>query len=255
MGALAQAQRAVQSFILGGSGEEAAALIEPDGLDTGRRLQIYRNHFQLSLREALAAVYPVVCQIVDPSFFAWLAHEYVSKHPPRDPRLCAFGDQLPEFIDRFPPCGELPYLSDLARLEWALHTALHAPDERALSPEVLATVSEADPFRLELRFHPSVRYIRSGVRIDAIWLAHQDQAPPGELNLSERPVHLEVRCVGNEVGFREIARGPFVFRSALQAAATLGLAAEGALSIEPEMDVQEAVEAVFTEGLVTAVVP
>ena len=47
-------------------------------------------------------------------------------------------DLFPEFLARFPPAASLAYIADVARLEWAVNRALHAPDAAPLDVARLA---------------------------------------------------------------------------------------------------------------------
>ena len=81
--------------------------IHGDGIDPAARLRIYRHHYESSLAEALRAIYPVVCRLVDERFFAFAAHEYIRSSPPRRVCLHEYGADFAEFLAGFPPCREL----------------------------------------------------------------------------------------------------------------------------------------------------
>ena len=120
--------------MLGGDAGAAAREIEADGLAPEARLEIYRHHVLTTLTSALEATFPVVCRLVDRRFFAYAADRYLRAHPPTGPCLFEYGDSFPDFLAAFPPCRDLAYLPDVARLEWAMNAALHAADVDAIDP-------------------------------------------------------------------------------------------------------------------------
>ena len=115
----------------------AAALLDPDvaapdglvawnGSDPAHRFAVYRNNVTSALSDVLADSFPVTQQLVGEAFFRALAQVFVRAHPPRTRVLAHYGHELPEFVAQFPPAAGLPYLADVARLEWQRLQALHA---------------------------------------------------------------------------------------------------------------------------------
>src|SRR5437870_2320134 len=135
MSSLRELQAGVRAALLADDERGVAPDVVDDGLSASARLAVYRHHVFTSLTEALEATYPVVCRLVDRRFFGWVADQYVRVRPPAGPCLFEYGADFPEFVAAFPACAHLPWLADVARLEWAMNAALHAPDAPALEPE------------------------------------------------------------------------------------------------------------------------
>mgnify|MGYP000103159968 CR=1 FL=1 len=74
------------------------ATVRGDGLAPSERLEIYANHFRLSLVEALATTFPVVRTLLGEGCFAQCAGLFVRRHPPRSPCLFAYGARLPAYL-------------------------------------------------------------------------------------------------------------------------------------------------------------
>src|SRR5262245_41990171 len=117
--------------------------IDGGGLAPEQRLQVYRNNCLISLTDALKATYPVLHRLVGDGFFRTAAIAFIKAHPPREPRLSTYGAAFAAFLAQYPPASGLVYLPDVAKLEWALNSALHAPDVPALSPAELEQAAEA----------------------------------------------------------------------------------------------------------------
>lgn len=141
------------------------------------RLALYRANLGAGWTRALADAYPVVLQLVGEEFFGGLARAYGKECPSQDPDLAGFGRHFADFLEGFAPAAPLPYLPDMARLEWAVHRACLAPDA---APAGIATLAKLAPEALEAaRFtlHPSVAVLRSPWSIVPLWQAHQPGGP------------------------------------------------------------------------------
>ena len=95
--------------------------------------------------------------------------------------LGEFGDSFSEFLAGFPACAQLPYLPDVARLEWALHAAQHAEDAVPLDLRQLAEIPPETVPRLVFTLDPSLTLLASPWPIDRIWDANQPGAAPDTL--------------------------------------------------------------------------
>lgn len=137
---------------------------EPE--EAARRFAVYRNNVAHSLREALARRFPVIRRLVGAEFFGAMAAEFIALHPPVSPVLQEWGADFAPFLDGFPPVSALPYLGDVARIEWARGLSYHAADAVALAPE---RIPETAPLHL----HPSLRLLRLHHPAVSIWQANQ----------------------------------------------------------------------------------
>jgi hypothetical protein len=247
---LAELQDAFGRAIWQGSDEAVAGLIRGDGLPPEARLAIYRHHVFSTLTAALASAYPVVVRLVDARFFAYAADAYVRAHPPAGPCLVEYGESLPEFLAAFPPCRDLGYLSDVARLEWAMHRALHAPDAAPVDPERLRAVAPDAAPGIRFRLDPSLSLCRSVWPIDRIWRANQPGADPAiRVDLGAGGARLEVRRLGDDVVFRALGAPAFAFRQALAGGKPIETAAEAALAEEPGFDLTGAIQELLREAV------
>jgi hypothetical protein len=247
--------------LLAFQGAFAAALLNPepripplvsrsDDADATRRFGIYRNNVNASLSGALASRFPVIERLVGADFFRAMALLFIERHPPRSPVLSAYGAGFPDFLDRFEPVASLPYLSDIARLEWARAAAYHAADDHSVD---IARLSSIPPERLHdvrLTFHASARVIASNYPIISIWRTntHDDAVReigpdlPGEAALVSRPA-LDVLVT-------PLPRGAARLFTRLAHGDTLGAAAQVATEDDPELELSDALALLFGAGAV-----
>lgn len=243
----------MRGALLGGPAAALEALVEPDGLAPAARLAVYRHHVESSLTAVLRAAHPAVVRLVDERFFAYAAREFIRAEPPAGPCLAEYGAGLAAFLERFPPCRALPWLADVARLEWLRHEAALAPGAPPLGRETLAAISPARWPGLGLRLDPSIRHLASPWPVDRIWLVNQPGAS-GELDLAaETPpggVRLEIRRQDGLVTMRRLQPGPFRLRRALAGGLVVEEAAAAALEEDPSLRLTEALAEILADGLI-----
>ena len=168
--ALAAGQQAFATALL----DTAATLPSFAGAAVLQRFALYRGNLSATWRRTLGHAYPVVLALVGEQFFAGLARAYGRQYPSDSADLNHFGARFADFLSSFPPAAELPYLPDMARLEWAVHLAHYAADAQALAPEALAALH---PDQLEVRrftLHPACALLASNWQVAALWQAHQE---------------------------------------------------------------------------------
>lgn len=198
---LLELQQAIQRSLLECTDGEASAWVIADGLDAGARLGIYRNTCASVLVTALRLAFPAVQRLVGPEFFEGAAGLFVAQAPPRSAWLDEYGADFPDFLGRLPQAAPVPYLADVARLEWHVNLVLHAPDVQPLDIARLTALSEAGSAQLRFEPHPAVRLLRCEFPADNIWRAvlERDERAMAAVDLAEGPVWLLVHRTQNRI--------------------------------------------------------
>jgi len=251
MSTLLELQMQLSQAVLGGDTAEIGAAVRGDGLDPAARIGIYRNHASATLGASLQGTFPVICRLVDERFFAYAAHEYLREHPPHSRCLVEYGADFADFLADFEPCKALPYLADVARFEWALNIAASVREAAPLPPQVLAEVPTNEAACVALRLQPSLSYVSSPWPIDAIWQANQENEVP-LVDLASGGARLEVRRVGDSVGWLRLEPATLAFRTALADGLVLAAAMAAAALQDPAFNLAAAVQNIFAEGLAVA---
>lgn len=125
------------------------------------RITIYRNNVRVNRIAALADAFPNVIQLVGLDYFRALARAYADAVSANSANLHDDGERLPAFIRTFAPAADLPYLADVAQVDWLMHRAYFADDTPAVNPEVLSMIGPARFGMAVLRFAPSLGLARS----------------------------------------------------------------------------------------------
>lgn len=206
------------------------ASIASGRISAASRLDVYRNHYRITLAEALAANFPVVRALVGEAFFAAAARRFLDATPPRQPVLAEYGQALADFLDVLPEAAEVPYLGDVARLEWLMLRAYQAEAAAPLTAIALAAMDPAQAARVRLCLHPAAALLQSPYPVHRIWSLHQPGCDDPPVSLDEGAVDLLVGRTGGEVMWRVLQPAEAAFLAAARDSATLGDACQSVLA-------------------------
>ncbi len=152
-----------------------------------------------------------------------------------------YGAQMASLVAGFEPAQGLPYLADVAALEWTCHCAYFADDATALDLARLAQVSPEHYPDLILHFLPACHLVRSRYPVAAIWHAHQPGTPcEFQIDLDSGPSNALVSRKHDVVRVSELSAADADWLQSLQAAIPLGEATDATLARHPDFDVQAA---------------
>jgi len=213
----------------------AAGLLDPDrpvpdrlrspaGGSADRRYAVYRNNVVGGLVDALAETFPASLNLVGDAFFRAAAATFVRAHPPGSALLLHYGGGLPAFLRGFPPAAGVPYLGDVAELEWAQAEAFHAPDAAPVPVDALGAVPQEALADTGLALHPSLRLISSSYPVVALWADLLGRPGAEDVDLRHGEDALVLRP-GWQVEVTALPPGSATFLSALSAGAGLATAA------------------------------
>lgn len=223
MSALLERQREFAAALTG-SLHDIAEKVIGDAIPAEGRVQVYANHFRVSLLDALATTFPVTRALVGEAFFAQTARAFLIYDPPRSPVLAQYGGGFPTFLAALPDLGGHTYLPDVAAFEWALNVAYHAGDTPLLRPEDLPDPETAAQLCLPL--HPSAQRLSTPFPISEIWQVHQPDAPAIErIDMNGGGERLLIWRQGIDICWRKLEAGEDILLAELEGGAALGKAA------------------------------
>lgn len=239
----------------------AAALLDPglpspeglvawNGSDPARRFAVYRNNIVVSLVDALADTFAVTQELVGEPFFRAMARVFALSAAPKSRLMAFYGEGFPDFIAGFPPAAGVPYLADMARLEYLWVLAYHAGDVSPLAANELAAAL-ADPESLPMLrvvLYPSLHVLASRYAVASLWGAHQGLLALADVVPDQPETALVLRC-GLEVEVLRITPADGAFIAALRDGMPLG----GAVQVAgPGFDPSGALGLLLQKGAVTA---
>lgn len=252
-------QAAFAAALLAADGQCPPGLRTWNGSAPEARFAVYRNNVIIGLVDALADSFPVTQALVGEDFFRTMAREFVRRSPPRSPVLAFYGEEFPGHIAGFAPAAGLPYLSDVARLEYLRVLAWHAADADVISPARLATVAaDADALAAShVALHPSVFMLPSTHAVVSLWAAHQSDAV-AEALAGVSPASPETALIcrdGLEVAIYRIDAGTAVLVARLLAGSALGAAMDAAAQAAPDFDPSSTLALLLRAGAICDIHP
>lgn len=169
-------------------GAGAGQVLNPQRGTPGlERLAVYAGGYRARTREALAEVYEAVRHLLGERAFSALADAYVARYPSHDYNLTFVGRHLPEFLPGTCWAERLPFLPDLARLEWQVCRAFHAADAPPLDVAALSAVPPRAWDRVRLTLQPSVGLVSSAWPIRDLWEARRVAREAVDIAVVGRP--------------------------------------------------------------------
>ena len=241
-------------------GDEAARqrflgrFIHPACRQAEQGLEAYQTSVQANLASALVATYPVVGAIVGPDFLAAMARTYARLVPSRSGDLNRYGEDLDRFLASYSPTASLPYLPDVARLEWRIQQVHMAP----LAPEVdlmgLTLLTNGDWGDLRFQLDPGHQLLASSWPLARILEVNQPgyqgdftvDFEQGETVLIQRQIQ--------RVQVSALAPGEHAFLAALNQGETLMNAVGFATGQNPDFDLGAVLERHLASGLIRRVI-
>ena len=229
-------QRAFREHVLG---QDCGALIKSsvgDRIPAAARLRVYRHHVLTSLAAALGTTFATVRTVVGDDFFDGMARTFIARSPPAGPVLSEYGAGFPAFVGHWSLAAGLPYLADVARLDWALNVAYNTPDAPGLTADHLAAVPPERLTDLRLGLRTGVSLLASPYPIDRIWaLNHGDAVETVDLDAGG--VRLLIFPRADDAAFARLEDGVAALAGALRDGQGLGGAIEQAIVAQPGLDV------------------
>ena len=239
----------------------AAALVAPASTEGAalddERMAIYRTNGRATYRHALGATFAVVKRLTGAPFFNAAVDTFVAAHPPFSGDLNVYGEHFADFVERYAPAANLPYLADVARLEWAIDEASRAADAPRVPDAALAALAIVPPERVphvRIALDVSCRLVESAYPILRIWRANQDDRSGDErIDLEEGGILLIVRRDTDGMAIEALRRGEYAWLAALAQAATLHAAIDAALAADPAFDLGAVLRTHIGAGTIAAI--
>lgn len=159
----------------------------PTGVDIGTRLGVYTGGYPARIREALIQAFPAVAKILGDAALASLLERYRPQIPTGWCNLNSVGRALPDFLRSDRLAEELPFLPDLARLEWSVFECFHARVGNPIDLSFAAGWELDDWAGARIGFQPGVALVTSPWPIHSLREARRSERSQIDIDLVEHP--------------------------------------------------------------------
>lgn len=243
----AASQQALLQLLLAPLGQagDRNAFIAHHALATPLRgLAAYQANGHALAERALGSAYPVVQQMLGAESFAALARALWHAMPPQCGDVAYWGHALDQFVPSDPQLQNVPYLADVASVEWALHRAAMAADARP-NPSSVSLLTTHDPQSLRVRLCPALRVLPSVWPVVSLLHAHGAGLPAHSENHAPNLAHAAAAVQARQAetavvwrdGWRPQVRQALPHEAALLQALLRGATLGQALDAAPHLDV------------------
>lgn len=220
---LAELQRAVASHILSGEGPKLGDWIcVPAGADVAARLAVYTRGYPARVTGSLREAFPAVANILGEDSFAALTARYLAHLPAELRNLNDVGAALPAYLRSDELRDDLPFLPDLAELEWAVVRCFHAKLETPFDASASSGWSMEDWARARIEFQPGLALVRSPWPLHQLRETRHRERSQIDVDLVGRPDQVLVFRRGFEVVVESIGDVEAEAIERLRAGAPLG---------------------------------
>jgi len=142
---------------------------------------VYRNTVMKACIDALQANFPAVARLVGDEWFRAAAAVHMRSELPAEPMLVLYGAGFADFLARFEPAAELPYLPAVARVDRLWSEAHVAADAAPLGADALLSLVPADLAQRTLQPHPATRWVWSEEHpIHSLWSRNRTADDPAD---------------------------------------------------------------------------
>ena len=234
--ALRDLQAEMATYLVSGDDADILGLIVGDTIPAGARLRIHRHQLYESLGAALAGTFPTVQQLVGDAFFRAMARAFIAQALPAQPVLNEYGEGFPAFVGTYEPTRGLPYLTDVARLDWALNLAFNSPLGQQLTAADLSSIPGEQLPSTKVGLAPGTCVIHSTYPLDRIWSASQPGASIATVDLGEGGICLLVLRRPDDASFIALTKAEAAFVAALASGEPLEDAALAAFAASAGFD-------------------
>lgn len=201
---------------------------------------VYRNTSARGIVEALRASFPTIDALLGTDMFTQIALDYRREAPPVGPILSDHGATFAGWLARQPWTSELPYVADVATIDWLWLQSFLAGDRKSL----------AEPSRDDARImlHPAARFAWLATPALTIWQAHRTPCGVDELEPEWREEGVLVVRPANEVGVHPLDPACHRLLLACSVPARVDEIVAAVAEAFPQSDVPELLQQCVTSG-------
>lgn len=202
--ALEELQRAFRHALLNSVTDRLAGAIRTEELDPAARFSLYHNNVFGNLATVLCLTYPAIARLVGADLFAAAVARFLADSPSDHASLYEWGKGFPAFLECLAPAPLC--FGEVARLEWAISYALHAPEEVKVDLARFAASARERRGRITFRPCAGISLLVFDCPAYAIWQAVMaaDKAAMAAIDFDAEPERLIVHRTGSSAGVLEL---------------------------------------------------
>lgn len=136
-------------------------------LSLEQAFNLYHSIYEARLTEVLMSHFPAVRWVLGKDLFNKICHKYVETQPSVTYNLHSYGNTFPEFLKEDHDSKAIPFLYDLARLEWTLKEVQDRPSPSPLPGKHIEELLHSEDFKVQ--FIDAMEIFESPYAVYDIW--------------------------------------------------------------------------------------
>lgn len=212
-------------------------------------INIYKNNVITTLCETLRNRYPAILNLTGEDFFKYAILKFIKENQPKSGNLDDYGEEFIGFIENLKEAQNYKYLKDIARLEWAIHTAYFTENASKVDIEALSKITTNQLQNCYFTLHPTAHLIESSYAIDKIYmianqLIHNDT---NNININ-KPTYILVIRAEYKIDFLTLEIGEYYFLKSIGQKSKMLDAFEAASNVDKRFDFAKALNKFSLNG-------
>lgn len=244
MSSLRKLQIQIQNFVFNDQQDFFACV-------NSQQLQIYRNNIFLTQIGVLRKLYSVIEKLVGQDFFHATAREYIKQYPSTVKSLHDYGDKFAEFLAGFLHAQTMPYLPEVAQLEWGCHEILYEHNDEPFDLLRLKNIAHADHGDIRFKLNSASRLFAFRYSILQIWQICREDNDEKIIELHQGGEKVLVIKKQEDIIFEKLTDGEYEFLSAISKQQKFTDVCKAALNTEPAIDIKRCLQQHLMSGTIT----
>jgi hypothetical protein len=163
------------------TGKDLNSVFADSAVYSADRMLAYRNNYAGALLSFLKLAYPQVRALLGEQYFEFLGQEYIANNPLSNNNYEYYGATFPSYltqgITEKKALENLPYLADVAAVDWGMYLAYYAAPRCSFDFTAYAQLASEQQQMARPFLANDVVLVQSQWPLMALWMFYRDDCP------------------------------------------------------------------------------
>lgn len=145
--------------------------------DFTKQFDVIRERTLSSLMRELAGVFPITKRLLSEAEFRIAADQYFSERIPSSIDPMNYCEEFPDFLENFTTEKDLPYLVEIAMLDYGCYQAKQAMDAQPINKKIFTELSPEQLAGRHIQLHPACFWMSSPFSLYDVWYRFNSSLP------------------------------------------------------------------------------
>ncbi len=142
-----------------------------------KQLRIYREQSIENLHRQMTRIFLICQRLLSPLEFKVACAQYFLSSPPNSIDPMAFAEGFPSYLEEYTTEQDLPYLADVATLDFGCYQSKQAMEANAVSSKVFTDLAPQQLANRRVQLHPSCYWMASPYALYDVWHRFNSSLP------------------------------------------------------------------------------